>query len=109
VKAARLKVSCDNRVVLFLNGKQVAASDEWQEPAEADVTKLIKDKNELVAECRNDGGVAGLVFKLVLVTEKGEVKYVVSDGSWSAAEKKGFVGKNVKKVGTYGDAPWGKV
>src|SRR5947209_2444018 len=42
VKAAKLKVSADNHVVLFLNGKQVAASDEWQEPAEADVTKLLK-------------------------------------------------------------------
>ena len=34
VKAARIKVSADNHVKLFLNGKEVAASDEWKEPAE---------------------------------------------------------------------------
>jgi hypothetical protein len=55
---AKLKVSADNHVVLYLNGKQIAASDEWAEPAEADVTKLLKDKNEFVAEVRNDGGPA---------------------------------------------------
>ncbi|MBN9119101.1 MAG: c-type cytochrome [Planctomycetes bacterium] len=108
VKAARLKVSADNHVVLFLNGNQVTASDEWQEGAEADVTKLVKEKNELVAEVRNSGGAAGFVFKLALVTDKGEAKYVVSDEKWTAAEKKGAA-KGVKKVGTYGDAPWGKV
>src|SRR4051794_28924887 len=55
VKSARLKVSCDNHVVLFVNGTQVAASDEWKDGAEADVTKALKEKNEVVAECRNDG------------------------------------------------------
>jgi putative heme-binding domain-containing protein len=112
VKAARLKVAADNHVVLFLNGKQVAASDEWNEPAEADVTKLLKDKNELVARCTNDGGPAGLVLKLVLVPEKGEPKYVVSDETWLATEATG-AGRapqaNAKKVAAYGDQPWGKV
>lgn len=107
--AARLKVSCDNRVVLFLNGKQVAATDEWQEPAEADVTKLLKEKNELVAECRNDGGAAGFVFKLVTTDDRGAATYLVSDETWLAAEKKGGPEAKAKKVGTYGDQPWGKV
>jgi putative heme-binding domain-containing protein len=94
IKAARLKVSCDNRVVLLVNGQRVASSDEWQEGAEADVTGHLKEKNEIVAQCRNDGG---------------ETKYVVSDEKWTAAEKKGADGKPAKKIGTYGDAPWGKV
>ena len=47
----------------------VASSDEWKEPAEADVTKLLKPEgNVLLAECRNDGGTAGLVLKLVITT-----------------------------------------
>jgi len=109
VKAAKLKVSADNHVVLFLNGKQVAASDEWQEGAEADVTQLLKDKNELVAEVRNDGGVAGLVFKLAMTDDKGVTTYVVSDEKWLAAEKRGAAGAKAKKIGTYGDPPWGRV
>src|SRR4051812_17989469 len=31
-KEARLRVTCDNRFTLFLNGKQVASSTEWQNP-----------------------------------------------------------------------------
>ena len=108
VKVARLKVSADNHVVLFLNGKQVAASDEWSEGAEADVTALLQEKNELVAEVKNDGGVAAFVLKLAMTNDKGETTYVVSDGSWAASEKGGD-GVKVKKVGTYGDKPWGKV
>ncbi len=109
VKAARLKVSADNSVTLFLNGKQVAASDEWKDGAEADVSALIKDKNELVAEVKNDGGQAAFVFKLAMVDEKGDVKYVVSGESWLASEKKGGAEVKVKKIATYGDTPWGKV
>jgi putative heme-binding domain-containing protein len=108
-KSARLKVSCDNHVVLFLNGKQVASSSEWQEGAEADVTKLIQEKNELVAEVRNDGGVAGFVFKLAIITEKGETQYIVSDETWLAGLKKDDAKVKAKKVATYGDQPWGKV
>ena len=109
VKAAKLKVSADNHVVLFLNGKEVATSDEWQKGAEADVTKLLKDKNELVAEVRNDGGVAGMVLKLAMTDDKGATTYVVSDEKWLAAEKRGATGAKAKKIGTYGDQPWGRV
>ncbi len=108
-KGARVKVSADNHVVLFLNGKQVAASDEWAEPAEADVTKLLQEKNELVAEVRNAGGVAGFVCKLAIENAKGETQYVVSDETWTASEKKGGKTAKVKRIGSYGDAPWGKV
>jgi len=108
-KGARVKVSADNHVVLFLNGKQIAASDEWAEPAEADVTKLLQEKNELVAEVRNAGGVAGFVCKLAIETAKGETQYVVSDETWTASEKKGGKAAKVKSIGKYGDAPWGKV
>ena len=109
VKAARLRVSCDNRVVLLINGQRVASSDEWQEGAEADVIGHLKEKNEVVAQVRNDGGVAAFVFKLAMTDEKGATKYVVSDEKWTAAEKKGADGKPAKKIGTYGDQPWGKV
>ena len=109
VKAAKLKVSADNHVVLFLNGKQVAASDEWKDGAEADVTALLKDKNEFTAEVKNDGGQAGFVFKLAMTDDKGGTKYVVSDETWLASERLGDAGVKVKKIGNYGDGPWGKV
>jgi hypothetical protein len=108
VTAAKVKLTCDNHVTLTLNGQQVVASDMWQEPAEADVTKLLKPGgNVLVAEVRNDDGPAGFVLKLVM-TAAGETKYVVSDTSWTAAETKDGAGVPAQKVATYGDQPWGR-
>jgi putative heme-binding domain-containing protein len=110
VTAARLKVSADNHVILYLNGKQVAASDEWQEPAEADVSKLLQEKNELVAEVKNDGGPAGLVFKLAMVDAAGKTTYIVSDATWTAtSRKKDGKPAPAKVVAKLGDSPWGNV
>ena len=79
-KAARLKATCDNHVVVYLNGKRVAASDDWQSPVEADVQQhVLPGKNELVAEVRNEGGPAGFALKLALRMPDGSTRYVVSD------------------------------
>src|SRR5207248_5563122 len=84
--------------------------DEWENGAEADVTKLLKaEGNEFVAEVWNDDGPSGFVLKLVMTTDKGETKYVVSDESWMAAEKKEGKGVAAKKIAKYGDQPWGNV
>jgi putative heme-binding domain-containing protein len=107
---ARLKVSADNHVVLYLNGKQIAASDDWNEPADADITALLKEKNELTAEVRNDGGAAGLVFKLAMFDQAtGKTTYVVSDASWTATSKKTKKSAPAKLVAKYGDKPWGNI
>jgi putative heme-binding domain-containing protein len=108
--AARVKYTADNHMRLYLNGKEVGQCDEWQDGAEADVTKLLKEKgNELVAEVWNDGGPSGFALKLVIVPEKGEVKYLVSDETWTAAEKPDGKAVAVKKIAKYGDQPWGNV
>jgi hypothetical protein len=109
VKSARVKVVADNRVVLYLNGKQVAAADDWQQPVEADITKLIKEQNELVAEVKNDGGPAGFLLKVMITPERGRTRFIVTDETWSAIEKKGDVPVPAKKIAAYGDQPWGKV
>ncbi len=112
IKAARLVATCDNRVTLYFNQKQVASSSEWQEPVEVDVTKLLKETGNLIdARAGNEGGVAGFVLKLVLVPEKGEPTYIVTDESWTCSTEgsKAKENKPVKKIGTYGDGPWGKV
>ena len=109
--AAGLKVTCDNRVTLYLNGKEVAQSSEWQAPVEVDVQKHIKPgKNVLLAEVVNEGGPAGFVLKLALEGPKGEPRYVVSDDTWQAAEKKdadSWVA--ARKIAKLGDAPWNDV
>ncbi|MBA4067912.1 MAG: heme-binding protein [Isosphaera sp.] len=103
VTAARVRVTCDNVFELHLNGTKVAGSAEWQSPVEVDVTKEVKaGENTLAATVRNQGGQAGFVLALAVVTDTG-TEYVVSDGTWAAGAAK------AKVVGKYGDAPWGKV
>ena len=107
--AARLKATCDNQVTIYLNGKQVVSSDEWQEPVEADVERLIKPgRNELVAEVTNQGSAAGFILKLALKQPDGAVRYVISDASWTAAPR--LDSRNAghaRVIAPLGQGPWG--
>jgi putative heme-binding domain-containing protein len=109
--AARLKATCDNRMTVLLNGKEVASGNNWQAPVEVDVQKYLKpDNNILVARVTNQGGVAGFLLKLVLTMPGGEKRYVVSDESWQATEmKKDDPSKPARKIAKLGDAPWGDI
>lgn len=108
---ARLKVTCDNHVVLWINGKEVAKSSEWQKPIDMDVQKYLKQgDNVLLAEVTNDDGPAGFLLKLMLTAGKGEARHVVSDETWQAADKKDATQwVAAKKIAKLGDAPWGNV
>ncbi len=107
--SARLKATCDNHMVVTLNGKRVAASDTWEEPVEVDVTAhLVKGENVLQADVRNAGGASGFILKLVLKTAGGETEYVVSDDSWTA-QSRGQAAKKVKTFGKAGVGPWNDV
>ncbi len=105
---ARIKASCDNRMKLSLNGREIARGDNWQTPVEVDVQKLLKPgKNVLQAEVSNEGGVAGFVLKLVLAKDGEKTRYIVSDDSWQATElKKNAKPSAVRKVAKLGDDPW---
>ncbi|MCU0703910.1 MAG: c-type cytochrome [Fimbriiglobus sp.] len=103
VKEARLRVTCDNVFTLFVNGKQVAASSEWQQPVEVGVT-LADGTNTLEAIVENEGNQGG--FVLQLVTDKADVG-VTTDASWTATAKRGDKeGTKARPVAKYGDGPW---
>lgn len=47
-------VSCDNEYVLYVNGRQVAASDDWQNPTQIDLAPaLVKGPNTIAIEAIN--------------------------------------------------------
>ena len=111
IKAARLRASCDNVGTVFINGKRVAGSSEWQEPMDADVTASLRDgSNVIEAEVQNQGGVAAFVLKLAVLTEDGKLVETVTDETWHVAAKRGEESTQAVEVrATYGDGPWSKV
>ena len=87
VSSAKLKVSADNHVVLFLNGKQVASSDEWEEPAEADVTEAPQGQ-ERTGRRRQERWRRRRPCLQTGPGRQGDGKdrYIVSDATWTATE-----------------------
>ena len=110
-RSAILQATCDNEMTVSLNGRVVATSTTWEDPVLVDVQDAIKPgTNEIVAEVSNEGATGGFVFKLALTSERGETRYVVSDGTWKAtAGRESARAEPVRTVGTMGDGPWGDV
>ena len=109
--AAVLVATCDNRMQLFINGTEVAASDTWEKPLAIDVTRHLRDgDNELVAVVGNAGGLAGFSCRLVLTDPDGGVRVVESDASWSAFDTLSPPNPvALRVVAEPGKGPWGDV
>jgi putative heme-binding domain-containing protein len=110
-KLAGLIASCDNQMVVFINGHRVAESSNWQTPTTLDVQPYLQDgNNEVVVRAVNQGGPAGFVLKLALKMPDGKMRYVVSDESWEVADRRQSQEWNsVRTLGELGTKPWGDV
>jgi len=120
VKSAKLYTTCDNRMKLWINGKEIHSSNEWESPFLADISKLlIEGKNTFAVRAQNDGGVAAFVFKLVVDHGEGEQTVITSDQSWNSASQAdaeqwfkpetatgSWTGK-LTVVNRFGASPWG--
>jgi len=109
-ETAWLQATCDNRMTVWINGKQVTQSDSWEAPVRVNVSKHLRaGTNEITARVGNAGGIAGFALKLAL-TAGDKTRYVVSDGSWQAAENPDadqWVA--VRAGGKMGVGPWNDV
>lgn len=87
VARAPLVATCDNHMVVYVNGVEVARSDEWQSPVRVDVAEhLVPGRNVVAVACRNDGGPAGLALRLDIVGEDGTTERVVTSDGWRGSE-----------------------
>ena len=109
--AASLIASCDNQMVLWINGKRVVAHGRWEEPVRADIGKyLVPGDNEILVEGRNAGGPAGMVLKLGLKPASGKPTWVVTDKTWEvAATRDAKTWGKVVELGAMGVGPWNNV
>ncbi len=120
VTNAKLSVSGDNHVIVWVNGQQVGKSDEWNEPATIDITKhVIAGSNVIAIQGKNDeAGPAGVVARLKFKDATGKDILVVSDTSWKQGavvngwEKSAFddsAWKAPHDLGALGTEPWGNI
>ncbi|MDX3660713.1 family 78 glycoside hydrolase catalytic domain [Streptomyces sp. ID05-26A] len=122
VGEARLIVTGDDTVDVWLNGEPLAASaratDSWQRAVSVDLrSALVTGANTLAVAVRNSStGPAGLVARARIVTG-GTAADLVTDGAWKAGrgagegwEKPAFADgawPQAADLGSYGIEPWG--
>ncbi|WP_235908860.1 c-type cytochrome [Roseiconus nitratireducens] len=119
-KSARLYTTCDNSMTLWVNGKEIGKSRDWPYPITQDIVKqLSTGSNSVAVQAKNQGGVAALVFKLVIEPAEGPATVIVSDPSWqmtSGSPPKGWNAKGFDASGwsgklaalkKLGAQPWG--
>ena len=117
VSAAEIYATCDNKLKLFLNGKDAGMSNAWERPNEREVKSLLRrGKNVIAVEGQNEGGIAGLVLKLGIVFAGDKRQAIVSGADWKISTKPSKNWKSAdadvsawtkpKVVGKLGDAPW---
>jgi putative heme-binding domain-containing protein len=117
---AELNAACDDQLVIFVNGVEAGASNSWKEPVKADVSKLLKEgENVIAARGKNEASAAGLVVLLTIEQGGGKSEVIMTDRMWLSAsdakpgwEKPGFDSSgwtNVSLVAKLGAGPWGNI
>ncbi|GAA4427935.1 DUF1549 domain-containing protein [Bremerella cremea] len=78
-------VTCDNSYTLYVNGKQVKAGDNWEEPNLIPLTSLKQGVNEILIVAKNGGSgpnPAGLFFEARLGSGDAPAQVLASDATW---------------------------
>jgi hypothetical protein len=79
-------VACDNSYVLYANGKQVHAGNNWEVPDSVSLlNQLTAGKNEILIVAKNGGSgpnPAGLFFEARLLGSDGKSETIATDDSW---------------------------
>ncbi len=121
VTAASIKVSCDDRHHLFINGDDVGMGAEWSHPRTYDVLSHLKagGHNVIAIEGVNDAGTAGLAARFTATLKNGQHIYLASDAAWKCSSEGGadWQTPDFKAAGwsdatviaKMGDDPWGDI
>lgn len=113
ISSARMIIQVDDSSKVLVNGKLVGKTFSWKNPLNIDVERFIRAGNNTIKiQAGNKNGPAGLVCKLVVISDQGTEVQVVSDGTWKASDEKDnniSSWKRVKLLGAYGVQPWGRV
>ncbi len=109
-KSATLSVSVDNGAKVFINGKAAAENPDWQQATKADVKALlVKGKNEIRIDAKNQDGSAAAVALIDIELADGKKIAIETNGDWKAATTGTTDFKPAAVIAKYGAGPWGDV
>ncbi len=114
---AELVASADNHCKVWINGKEVGGSDDWEQPVRANLNGHLKaGRNTIAVLARNDGGVAAVALRVTagktILFESGSAwKASLAEPAkgWEAATFDDAKWEKATVVQKYGTSPWGDV
>jgi len=114
---AELLASADNHCKVWVNGKEVGGTDDWEQPLRANLNGVLKaGRNTIAVLARNDSGVAAIVLRVnagKAVLAETNAGWKVSDAApakgWEAAAFDDAKWEKATVVQKYGTGPWGDV
>lgn len=117
---ASISISVDNEYILYLNGNEIGKGSDWIRHQIYDISPFISPgKNCVALRGKNQGGPAGLICTIGLITQNGDMIYFDSDESWLSApgEEPGWMNTDFDDnpwkpslvLGTPPDLPWGEM
>lgn len=119
---AMMMATCDNVMTVWINGREVAASDTWQSPVRRDVKDILRKGDNIIAvHARNaGGGHAGFIFNMDMQTGD-QTSVIASNATWrmTASSPEGDAWRAVDfndsdwvpalEIVAHGGGPWGNV
>jgi hypothetical protein len=103
---AKMMATCDNAFTMKVNGKEVAASQEWTRPVYRDVTRfLAQGENVIDVDAEMFGGAAGFICQIILMDGDKQV-VIATDKSWEA-RKPDETWSAAAEIHAHGAGPWG--
>src|SRR5204863_489478 len=95
VVSAKLYGTCDNSMTVYINGKEVISSENWEAPVFREVTSHFISpasvgqpaRNVVSVKARNKDGKAGLLLRILLENPKKGVVDLVTDSSWRVSDQ----------------------
>jgi len=86
IRRAGAVITCDNEYTLYVNGRQISSSVNWESLGSASLeTSLRRGKNDFLVVAKNAGNgpnPAGLFVDILIVTIDGKEDHITSDAAW---------------------------
>ena len=124
VSAARLFAAGDDTIRVYIDGRPVLESDNWQTPVFADVSQALdlddpQKRHVLAIEATNGQGLAGALVRLDLDSGWRDAWSITTDNSWQASTtaeagwntldfQPGRPWQAPTVVAALGEGPWGE-